>query len=106
LNFELELKKGNFVISECNHCKKIVWPPSEFCDQCLGKNSWRKCSDIGKIIEFSKKENTYFCVAEIDNSIKIMGEIVSGIPKIDQQVRIVECGIENKNYFFKMKILD
>ncbi len=106
MNFELELKKGNFVISECNHCKKIVWPPSEFCDQCLGKNSWRKCSDIGKIIEFSKKENTYFCVAEIDNSIKIMGEIVSGIPKIDQQVRIVECGIKDKNYFFKMKILD
>ena len=106
MNFESELKKGNFLISECTQCKKIVWPPSEFCDQCLDKNTWRKCSSEGKIIEFSKKENIYFCVAEIENSLKIMGEIVSGTPKIGQEVSIVECGIENDDYFFKMQTLD
>jgi len=106
MNFELELKRGNFLLSECNHCKKIVWPPSEFCNQCLGKNSWRKCSNMGKILEFSKKENIYFCVAEIENSIKIIGEIVSGIPKIDQPIKIIDCGIVDNNYFFKIRVLD
>jgi hypothetical protein len=106
MNFESELKKGNFLISECTHCKKIVWPPSEFCDQCLKENSWRECSRIGKIIEFSKKEKTYFCVSEIENSIKIIGKIVSGLPKIGKQVKIIECGITNENYFFKMRVLD
>jgi uncharacterized OB-fold protein len=41
MNFETELKKGNLVISECNDCKQIVWPPSEFCNQCFNENSWR-----------------------------------------------------------------
>jgi len=106
MNFELELKKGNFFISECNQCKKIVWPPSEFCNQCLNQNSWRKCSNTGKIIEFSKQKETYFCVAIIENAIKIMGEIISGRPKIDKQVNIIDCGINNNDYFFKMKVLD
>ena len=106
MNFESELKKGNFIISKCNHCRKIVWPPSEFCDQCLNENIWKKCSGTGKIIEFSKKGNTYFCVAEIEKSIKIIGEIAFGIPEIGKQITIVDCGITNNNYFFKMKILD
>ena len=33
-------------------------------------------------------------MAEIENSIKIMGEIISGIPKIGQTGKIVDCGIE------------
>ena len=28
--FEDELKAGNFVTSECMHCMKIVWPPSDY----------------------------------------------------------------------------
>lgn len=104
MNFESELKKGNFLISECNQCKKIVWPPSEFCNQCLNETLWKKCTDTGKIMEFSKKEDTYFCVAEID-SIKIIGEIIDGIPEIGKQITITDCGISNDNYFFKMKVL-
>ena len=33
--FEEELKKGNFITSECHKCDKIVWPPSDYCDNCL-----------------------------------------------------------------------
>lgn len=106
MNFESELKKGNFLISECIHCKIIVWPPSEFCNQCLNENSWRKCSRKGKIIEFSKQKETYFCVAEFEKSIKIMGEIVSGEPKIAGQIYVVDCGIVNENYFLKMRVLE
>ncbi len=106
MNFESELRNGNFLISECNNCKKIVWPSSEFCNQCLGRNSWRKCSRTGKIIEFSKHEETYFCVVVIENSIKLIGKITSGSPKIGKEVDIIDCGIVNDNYFFKMKVLD
>ncbi len=35
-----------------------------------------------------------------------MGEIVSESPEIGQQVNIIDCGIINDNYFFKMKVLD
>ena len=97
---------GNFVISECPHCKEIVWPPSEICNRCLNENSWRECSRIGKIVEFSKKGNNYFCVAEIEHSIKLIGEIVSGTPKTDGKVKIVSCGIDNSDYFFKMVVMD
>jgi uncharacterized OB-fold protein len=105
LNFESELKKGNFIISECSKCKKIVWPPSEFCNLCLGNNSWRKSSGIGKIIEFSKRGNAYFCVAEIEETIRIMCDLVSEAPKIGDQIKIIKCGISNGNYFFKIKVI-
>jgi len=33
--FETELKAGNFVTSECSYCNRIVWPPSDYCDNCF-----------------------------------------------------------------------
>ena len=104
MNFETELKKGNFIISECSHCKKIIWPPSEFCNQCLGATLWRKSSGVGKIIEFSKKEEIYFCVIEIENSVRLIAELVSGEPLIGSNANIVDCGISDKNYFFKIAL--
>jgi len=34
MSFEKELEQGRFYIPECLACKKLVWPPSEFCDNC------------------------------------------------------------------------
>jgi uncharacterized OB-fold protein len=102
LNFDDSLKKGHFLISECKYCEVIVWPPSEFCNRCLKENSWRECSRIGTIIEFSKKESVYFCVAKFENTIQIIGEIISGVPKKNEKVEIVDCGISNNSCFFKM----
>lgn len=104
MNFESELKKGNFVVSECKHCQKIVWPPSEFCNQCLREVSWKKGSNKGKIIEFSKQNKDYFCLVEIENTIKIMGKISSGIPNIGQHVKIEKCGMRDGNYYFEMSL--
>ncbi len=42
--FEEELKAGSFVTSECPHCAKIVWPPSDYCDRCFRNVEWRKVS--------------------------------------------------------------
>ena len=58
--FESEIKAGNFVTSECTYCKKIVWPPSDYCDNCFMEVNWRKVSPNGKLIEWSKKIMTFF----------------------------------------------
>ena len=105
MNFESELKKGNFVISECHHCKKIVWPTSKFCNECFKKTFWRKSHGKGEIIEFSKIDNQFFCIAEIENSIKIIGQIDSGIPTVGDKVKISKCGFVNGNMHVKLKII-
>jgi len=106
LNFESELKKGIFLKSECPHCKINTWPPSEFCSRCLNENILKKCSRDGKVIEFSKQGENYFCVAEFENSIRIIGKIVSGVPKEKGNVKIIHCGIVNGNYFFSMIVMN
>ena len=56
MNFEEELTKGNFTIPECSSCKKIVWPPAEFCDVCYNETRLKSGQFSGKIIEFSKQD--------------------------------------------------
>ena len=51
MSFEKELEQGRFYIPECLACKKLVWPPSEFCDTCNKETSLRKEEFEGKIIE-------------------------------------------------------
>jgi len=50
MTFEDELRKGNFQIPECTNCKKIVWPPSYFCNHCLvifvGGNAQMKAKSL------------------------------------------------------------
>lgn len=83
-----------------------MWPPSEFCNHCLGDNSWRKSSGVGKIIEFSKRDEVCFCVVEIEESVRIMCELVSGVPKIGKQIELTDCGVSDGNYFFKIRVIE
>jgi len=99
LSFEFELSKGEFCIPECVSCKKIVWPFAEFCNHCFGSISLRKGDFKGKIIEFSRQDEQYFCLVEFENTIRIIAKI-SHTPKIDQKVKITKCGITSGNYFF------
>ncbi len=101
MSFESELSKGQFCIPECLACKKIVWPPSEFCDNCNEITSLKKGDFEGKIIEFSKQNEDYFCMVEFYNSIRLMAKM-SKIPKKDQIIKISRCGISNGSYFFEI----
>ena len=101
MNFESKLKEGTFTIPECTECKKIVWPPSEFCSYCFGLVSLKEGIFEGKIIEFSQQNEQFFCLVEFENTIKIMANI-SKIPQIGQTVKISKCGISNGNYFFQV----
>ena len=100
--FESELKTGNFVTSECNHCNRVVWPPSDYCDNCFQKVNWRKISKNGTIIELSKKENDVFCISEFENKIRIMGKLDAQIDMVKpgQGVKLSKCLFNGKNRFF------
>lgn len=102
MKFESELKKGILMIGTCPKCKKTTWPPSDFCNVCFGNLEWKESSYEGKLIEFTKKNNENFCLAEIDNEIRLMGTLIgnSEIPHHGSKIRLQKCGIRNGNYFF------
>ena len=105
MNFESELKKGIFMISECTHCNETVWPPSEYCNRCFKEVYWGKSPSEGKIMEFSRQNKNYFCLVEIKKGVRIIGSISSGIPNIGQNIRLDRCGIKDGNYFFEMSLI-
>ncbi|MGI0017846.1 MAG: zinc ribbon domain-containing protein [Nitrosotalea sp.] len=73
--FEDELKKNNFVCSKCTKCQHFVWPPSEFCNKCLGDTTWEHMSKNAKLIEISSKDGKNFCIAEFEGNIRVFGTI-------------------------------
>ena len=100
--FEAEFKVGNFGTCECSYCKKIVWPPSDYCDNCFKEVNWRKVSKNGTIIELSKKENDVFCITEFENKIRVIGKLNAEIhmAKPGQTVKLTKCLLNDKNSFF------
>jgi len=87
--FEEELKHGVFQICYCKKCNNTIWPTNEICHVCHKKTEWKKSRNIGRIIEFSKKDSSYFGLVEIDNGIRVLGEILStSMPEIDQSVKM------------------
>ena len=103
MSFEDRLQNGEFCIPECDTCKKTVWPPSEFCSHCLGTVHLRDADNSmrGTIIEFSGKDDTYFCMVEFAGSIRVLSHMTV-TPQIGQTVKISKCGIRDGNYFFKV----
>ena len=103
--FENELKKGNFVISKCQKCKKVVWPVNDICDNCFLKVNWVTGSKLGKIIEYSKQKNNWFCLVETDDQIRMLGTLQSNIePKIEQKVLLDECFFDKITHFMFKEI--
>jgi uncharacterized OB-fold protein len=73
--FEQELKNNNFLCSYCVKCNKLVWPPSDYCNKCFNEVVWRSVSRVAKLVEFSSKDKEYFCIAEFEGNIRVMGHI-------------------------------
>ncbi len=105
--FETELKKGNFIIGECPNCEIVIWPPSEFCSKCFDNVKWRNSVNSGELIEFSKKEDSYFGIVEFEKKIRIMGSLKSRTePKIGQKTKLEKCSLEEGNYHFEMALVE
>ena len=101
MSFEESLSRGEFLIPKCRQCKKIVWPPSDYCDHCFGRIELKKQDFEARIVEFSKKDNDYFCLVEIENSFKIIAK-ASKIPTIGKREFLSKCGITDGDYFFEI----
>ena len=105
--FETELIKGNFVIPECTACKELIWPPSDYCSLCFNELKWRKANKIGKILEYSRKEDTFFCLAEFEKKIRIIGTLETNLknPDIGKNVKLDSCSMDETNYNFTMVLI-
>ena len=97
--FEERLKQGVFQISYCEKCNDKIWPPNEICHVCFNKSEWRKSKNIGKIIEFSKKDSTYFGLVEIDYGIRIMGKISSSSTPETGQIVTMNASFDSKPHY-------
>ena len=99
--FEEQLEQGIFQICYCKNCNNTIWPPKKICHRCYSKSDWKKSRNIGKILEFSKKASMYFGLIEIDDGIRILGDITSSsTPKIGQSVRMKVSFNSKPNYSF------
>ena len=98
--FENELNKGNFVISKCQKCNKIVWPVNDICDNCFSNVVWVTGSKSARIIECSKQKNDWFCLVETEDQIRMIGTLKSdNEPRIEQRILLDECYFDKKPYF-------
>ena len=97
--FEDQLEQGIFEICYCKNCNNTIWPPKEICQMCHGEINWKASMNVGKIVEFSKKESKYFGLIEIDDGIRILGDIsCSSEPKIGQSVKM-NVSFHNKPHY-------
>jgi uncharacterized OB-fold protein len=98
--FEDELKRNNFICSECPKCDRLVWPPSEFCNKCLGSVIWRPLSREAVLIEYSSKDGKRFGMAEFENAIRVFGTI-EGSSALNQGQSLVlkHCDFDKKPIF-------
>ena len=101
MNFEDELTKGNFTIPECLSCKKIIWPPAEFCDVCYNETRLKSGEFSGKIIEYSKQNDEYFCMVEFLDTFRLIAKMKEK-PENGQIVKMLKCGISNGTHFFEI----
>jgi uncharacterized OB-fold protein len=101
--FEDELKKNNFVCSECVKCQHLVWPPSEFCNKCLGEVMWRPLSKSAQLVEFSTRDGIKFGIAEFEGNIRVFGTIEGNSPlRIGEDLVLTHCSYdESPKFTFK-----
>lgn len=104
--FEQELKNNNFVSSFCTKCNKLVWPPSDFCNVCFENTIWKPVSRTAKLIEFSSNHGEIFCIAEFEDTIRVMGSInTSSELKIGQLLDLIKCDYDRKAKFVLIPVV-
>ncbi len=99
MSFESDLTKGVFSIPRCASCNKVSWPPAQFCSLCFGEIKLQQGQFSGKILAYSRKDDEYFCMVEIEPGMTLLAKALNP-PKVGQIVKIVNCGIKNHGYFF------
>ena len=80
---------------------QILWPTRDLCYICNQRTQWKESSNVGKIIEFSKKNSSYFGMIELNEKIRLMGKILSkDKPEIGQIVTMNASFDKRPQYSF------
>lgn len=102
MTFGIKLQDGKFFVSFCTKCHTTVWPPSEFCSVCFSESIPKDMSPIGTLIEFSKKNNEYFGLAEFDHKIRLIGKIHGDKIKEGMKIQLQNCSHNNNGYNYEL----
>ena len=95
--FEESISKGVFTIPWCPLCEKATWPPSESCHRCHADTISKPSVGCGRIIEYSMDDQGYFCIAEFEESVRIMCRILGDdTPKCGKNVILEKCILRQK----------
>ena len=98
--FEEELKNNNFVCSECLKCQKIIWPPSNYCNKCFRNVIWRQVSRNAILLEYSYENGECFCLAELEDQIRLVGKILEPNKlEIGQKLVLEKCDYDDSEKF-------
>ena len=102
--FDEELKKGVFQICYCQKCSHVIWPPNDKCPICHNDSNWKESNNVGKIVEFSKNDSSYFGIVELEEKIRILGKILSkNEPVIGQDVKMSAKYDNGPQYTFSVE---
>lgn len=97
------IRRGEFRVAVCKNCSKKIWPPSDFCCDCLFATRLEKIETTGTLIECTTShiydnEDLYGVVDM--QGIKLIGTLSANISP-GMKVRMVGCGIlENGSPFY------
>ncbi len=105
MTFESELERGRLVVPRCPECGAVAWPPSDFCGRCLRPAAWEDAPREGTVLEFSRQDGRYFCVADMGGSFRILCGVASGTPARGSRVELERCGIRDGKCFFEVRVL-
>ena len=95
-------KAGEFRVSTCVQCYKVIWPNSSFCPACFSKTTFDKVDVYGTIEQVSvsllggRKEA--YGVVDV-GGIRVIGSLFANATP-GGKVRMVECGINDEGCFF------
>jgi uncharacterized OB-fold protein len=103
------IRRGEFRVPVCKHCRKKMWPPSEFCCDCFFTTCLEKIETTGTLIEFTTshihgKEDLYGVVDM--KGIKLIGSLSGNVTR-GMKVRMVKCGIRENGclyYYFDLYV--
>lgn len=90
------------LVAVCPACDRVSWPPSPHCPHCLVDTVRRSLPKSGRILEYSRVGETYFCMAEFGNGIRIMCALrgTSTEPVVGQSILLDRVERKGADYSF------
>lgn len=92
--FYANLKKRKFTTTRCKKCKKVFFPPREFCPHCLSNNlEWIELSGKGKLYAFTQQERSIrFPKPDVVGLIELDEKVGKVFTRIDAQLEELKIG--------------